>query len=942
MSGEAKAASLTGDIQTDALILDIDGGIVPGLDIANPIPAVRAALIKLDPQFEHIGMVVQLTAKQDPHTDDVLRGRVYVLLSHAIHRLQQRWWQGQLAEQAPELNIDTGIMDSARVIYISSPIFVAEKSGKALLNPDSFAVKDPLEGGRWFLGDGPSMDPPAEMPNVSEVRTIRRASGAAGGGGYAAGLPYLSEGEELNIFNQGDDLHPRILAATFWLVIRGGEPNQVAAEVTDYIRNMATGPLRDRLNAEPGRLADIEKEVLDAARGAAEKFTSDRQLIQGVLPWSPRPRELSPEEGVAEVRRIVADVFGGELKRAMLSGAAGLGKSFEVAKKVANTEHRVDVYNPTHNLILEQTNIFRDVGCEYITVLSGRERSECIKAKAIGTATKNSDQYPLATAQLCGAEGAEKLCPAFDDCAYVQERIQAATLVKTVFRTSASLSHDPSWLETIFEKGVGKPEHVIVDEDFISSAISVISVPMVELQKTGLLGAVFHEALLLQNQGTPFLDAVEARFPEQRMHWCSALLPVILSCEDAAVVTNSTRLDEVVDAEWKRLKKERQRGIAAASMDQNGLMNAVEKAPGGYTYYELIRGVRRCLLEGHAVWNGTYESKGQAKVVIRHHMSRLRRRNQTVLMIDATANPLIADALLPKTKFVDICVRRNSHVIQVYDHTFSYKWLGENPTRLQDLGAFIRLHAKFMNPGVGHPKDKLGDMFDTNGLTNVTFGKERGINELEDCDIGFVVSRILPGATGCEEIARGLWPHDDLEPTGEYVRMPMGYNMRDGRSVGIMGWAHKDPRVNAVLRSKREAGLEQMLDRFRLIHNSEPKLVYVFTSQPFNVVVDELVTLDDAIGPARLMRLVEEYHPEPLLLSPKHLALKHPDLFKGVPGASKFCTQVRKWMAKNAWRSPVELIEGAASGNGGRRANLLRVRDTPIVVESEDSMRAQA
>ncbi len=38
--GDGEGAPLTGDIQTDALIIDIDSGHVPGLDVANPTPAV--------------------------------------------------------------------------------------------------------------------------------------------------------------------------------------------------------------------------------------------------------------------------------------------------------------------------------------------------------------------------------------------------------------------------------------------------------------------------------------------------------------------------------------------------------------------------------------------------------------------------------------------------------------------------------------------------------------------------------------------------------------------------------------------------------------------------------------------------------------------------------------------------------------------------------------
>ena len=938
--GDGEGAPLTADIQTDFLVMDIDSGTVPRLDVANPIRAVRAALNELDVQFASVGIVVHLTAKQDPHSVDILRGRVYVGLSHSIHRLQQKWWQNSMVERAPELKIDTGIMDSARVIYIAPPIFVAEKNGEALLNPSAFAIKDPLEGDRWFFEDGPEMSPPTELPDVGEIRTMRRATGTGGGDGGR--VDFLQEGEELSIFDHGDDLHPRILAASFWLVVRGGQPEQVATEITDYIRNKATGPLRERLDKDPGRLANIDKEVQDAALGAAEKFTGGRHLIQGVLPWCPRPRELPPEAGVAEVRRIVSAVISGDMNRVMLAGAAGLGKSYEVAVATAGADQRVDAYNPTYDLINEQVRIFRGVGCSGISVLSGRQRSGCIKAEAFDKMSK--DQYPLTTAQLCGAEDTEKRCPAFGDCIYVQARTHPTMNTDIVFRATANLSHEPSWIEAKFEKKTGKPRIVVVDEDFTSAAVSVVSVPMRELRKTGVLGIVLHEALLEQNRGASFLDAVEICFIKHRAHWCSGKLPVLLSStgNEIVSVTESTPLDEVVELEWRKLKQQRLRGLAAASMDVNELMDAVTQAPGGYAYYELIRGVRQCLLEGRAIWNGAYEDRGEAKVIVKHQMSRLRRRNQTVLMIDATANPLITQALLPKTDFVNICVRRNAYVVQVYDHTFSYDWLNGTPSRLRDGGAFVRLHAKFMTPGVGYPKDRLGGMFDAKGVVGVTFGKERGINELKNCDVGFVISRVHPRAIACEEITRGLWPHEELELSGEFIRMPMGYNMRDGRTVGIMGWAHRDTHVNAVLRSKREAGLEQMLDRFRLIHNLEPKLVYVFTNQPFNVVVDELVTLDEAIGPARLMRLVEEYYPKPLPLSPKQIAKKHPDLFKGVSGAVKFCTQVRKWVLANAWRAPVMLIDGASPAKGGRRTTLVQVRNTPIIVDIEQYSRVTA
>ena len=938
--GDGEGAPLMGDIQIDYLVMDIDSGVVPGLDVAKPIPAVRAALKELDPQFADVGIVVQLTAKQDPESGDVLRGRIYVALSRPIHRLQQKWWQTQLSEQAPELRIDLGIMDSARVIYIAPPIFVSEQSADALLNPNAFSVGDPLEGARWFFEDGPEMSPPTDLPNPSEIRTMRRATGSNGGGANSAGIPFLREGEELNIFDQTDELHPSILAATFWMVVRGGDPDQVTSEVTEYIQSKASGPLRERLDHEPARLAGIEKEVRDAALGAAEKFTGERRLIHGVLPWRPRPRELSPEDGVAEAQRIVIAVFEGELKRAMLAGAAGLGKSYEVAQVIARVDQRVDVYNPTYDLIKEQLRIFHGAGCTGISVLSGRQRSGCMKAKAFSLLS--DDQYPLTTAQLCGAKDGERICPEFDDCSYVKARLQANSQTKTVFRTTPVLAHDPAWLENRYENAIGKPDTVVVDEDLAGAAVEVLSVPMRELRGTGALGQVFHDALLMQNQGALFLDAVGECFEKQKAQWCSGTLPRLISPggNEIVAITENTPLDEVIEIEWRRLKQQRLRSEAAASMSESELIDAISKAPGGYVYYELVRGLRQCLLEGHAIWNGAYEAGGEAKVIVKHQMSRLRRKNQSILMIDATADPLITEALLPKTEYHDICVSRNAYVIQVYDHTFSYSWLSEYPARLLDVGAFIRLHAKFMTPGVGHPKDRLGDMFDVEGMSTVTFGRERGINELEHCDIGFVISRVQPRATACEEPARALWPHDELELPGEFVRMPMGYNTRDGRNVGTVGWAHPDPRVNAVLMSKREAGLEQMLDRFRLIHNVETKLVYVFANQPFNVVVDELLTLEETVGPPRLMRLVEAYYPRPLPLSPKHLARQHPDLFKGKAGAVKFCTQVRKWIKQHAWRAPVELVDGDAPATGGRRATMVGVRNTRIVVGADHRSRA--
>jgi hypothetical protein len=124
------------------------------------------------------------------------------------------------------------------------------------------------------------------------------------------------------------------------------------------------------------------------------------------------------------------------------------------------------------------------------------------------------------------------------------------------------------------------------------------------------------------------------------------------------------------------------------------------------------------------------------------------------------------------------------------------------------------------------------------GTSLAHFGAIRGRNDFQSTDTCYVIGREQPSPRAIESYARALFSSDP-DPLlcigglpgsgGRYVLQARGLRMEDGSAVPIDVEVHPDPRCQLVLEQIREREIEQLIDRLRLIHNEEPKRVFVLS-----------------------------------------------------------------------------------------------------------------
>lgn len=130
------------------------------------------------------------------------------------------------------------------------------------------------------------------------------------------------------------------------------------------------------------------------------------------------------------------------------------------------------------------------------------------------------------------------------------------------------------------------------------------------------------------------------------------------------------------------------------------------------------------------------------------------------------------------------------------------------------------------------------------------YGELRGLNSWESCAGAVLAGRIELSADALEDHARAIWCNstdllDYIETPPEGSRrldeVPDFYRTKKG-AVPTVRTGHRDPRIDAVLRSIREAELRQALGRVRPVQRPDQTLpvceVVVLTSVPLGLDVE--------------------------------------------------------------------------------------------------------
>ena len=244
-------------------------------------------------------------------------------------------------------------------------------------------------------------------------------------------------------------------------------------------------------------------------------------------------------------------------------------------------------------------------------------------------------------------------------------------------------------------------------------------------------------------------------------------------------------------------------------------------------------------------------------------------KHTMVIVLDGTGSDLLLRRVLgDDLEVIDARCERNARVTQISDTTMSKtRLLGgravDEPLNDRSKKAAERERKRMATFANMLPQQHGGEAFVCTykpvekalvqeGLLGPEvmldhFGGFRGSNDYKTCVAAVIIGREQTWPRTVEDVGRAVF-HDDPKPlklTGEYVKVKRGIRMRDGSAVEVEVTVHPDPRVQAALETIREDEITQAIDRIRLIHNVEPKHVYIVTNVPCDVTVDRVVTFDE-------------------------------------------------------------------------------------------------
>jgi hypothetical protein len=278
------------------------------------------------------------------------------------------------------------------------------------------------------------------------------------------------------------------------------------------------------------------------------------------------------------------------------------------------------------------------------------------------------------------------------------------------------------------------------------------------------------------------------------------------------------------------------------------------------------------------------------------HILRRPPRNAPLIMLDADADPVIAEAIAPGADFTSIDVRPHLQVTQCRDLTLSPRALLEADTAARRRAEILRVierevglsqsGALLVAPravlrALHQDADPDGDFSQDDALFRPLLGAQPriygprllGINAYKDCDLAIFVGRIEPGLDAVEDLARCLFADgdeplqlltDDQRARGWLPTARGEYLMADGSTAEARVQHHPDERCAAVLAQVREATISQAVARLRAVGAATPKRVLLLTSVPVaGLPVTTLATWNE---------IVADRYGDPL--ARKHLALE--------------------------------------------------------------------
>lgn len=522
----------------------------------------------------------------------------------------------------------------------------------------------------------------------------------------------------------------------------------------------------------------------------------------------------------------------------VLKAPAGCGKTRAYVDMITRVSPltQIEIYVPTIKLAEEIKQAIVQRGTAHrVSVIRGREQLGlhnqplCMRhVLAAAMSSKGVSVFPTLCMQR--TQYGPLRCQNYVHCAYIQQYQQSNIHIYT----HAHLLLGRTMLDE------RQPDLVIIDEDFTMGLVEHIEIPMSLLAQVGVRPE-------LQN-------AVRAI-----MNWAST--------QDHAALLSEFQQQGGGWSDLAETQKKNRPAIVPGELDQI-VMNSLSSHQNVRPVASLLSHLDRVLSKGLAP-TAIDISPNQLTVHHRHEITRFGDLKgggapQKVFITDATISEMIVRQCLPIDTFTVIQGQRNAIVVQCSDSICSTSSL--NPakstnqidqqraiTRLSDVQALVdelaRTGADILVVGpstiTGNPAKGIGSKLATAPNVHLAhFGAVRGIDAWKTCEALVLIGRNEPTPQAVENIARAFF-YDDPTPlqlTGQWEPQTRGFDMASGEQIGTVVAGHRDPRVHEVLMQIREAESIQALDRLRLIHNTEPKLVILLSKLPLpGVQVDQLL-----------------------------------------------------------------------------------------------------
>lgn len=621
--------------------------------------------------------------------------------------------------------------------------------------------------------------------------------------------------------------------------------------------------------------ADAEQKAIARRRELDEgRFSfvakADKIMLLPSAREGQRPNLLSAKDARTRLEQILDNFFNrltkGVRPRETLRITMGTGKTTVTITKLINylsgrRGQLVEVYLPRHDLADEWHEKLltgsRPVNAEVVHVrprTGGKFETEtnayqhpilCERADYVrDLEVKGYSIYGNA----CLNKAASARCKFFDDCKYLGQFRRPQTPSANVIRLHV---HSSLFLTRNEFERQQVPNLVIIDESFLSAALNDLPVvkaaditDQLRTYENQTLGFELVECLknnqgrfaYLEQKGLTISDFAPVSL--QSLNTNPAFSPDAVSSrnlQSAKLYKSLTKLLEVVREEWKDSTR---------------------------TAFEQL----------------AYDSREDAVVVCQHRTTRVN-RSTPVLYLDATADPLVADAYFPDTVMHRVDVSQRAVVSQVFDRTGSNNFwnerMDEEKTNLEskvydlahnDLSALVNVLNKWVELGeapliVGHQglADFLREHPHLDKRVHVAhFNSLRGTDEYKDCSVIFVTGRHQPPFEAIERQARSVFGGSGFplanEDTSKLPQKHIDYWLSDRSNqlpCAVPVSSFSDPRTDAVLRQIRDAETLQVVARLRLVHAEYQKRVFLLSNLPVEMPVDHLIRFDELL-PDRL------------------------------------------------------------------------------------------